>query len=180
MSTTPTWLVADDDASFCKVLARALERRGYATLTAPDAAATLKAAEQYPLTHVVLDLKLGADSGLDIIRPLLKLRPRVRIVLLTGYASIPTAVEAIQRGAYNYLCKPVDASMVVAAFEDKALEMERPATDAESPMSLRRLEWEHIQRILAEHQGNISAAARALGMHRRTLQRRLAKRPARE
>ncbi|MGH8455249.1 MAG: response regulator transcription factor [Nevskiales bacterium] len=178
MSRIPAWLVVDDDAAFCAVLSRALTRRGHAVVTACDAASALHLAGQHPLSHAVLDLKLGTDSGLELIGPLLRLRPGLRIVVLTGYASISTAVEAVRRGACNYLCKPVDAQTVLAAFVGEHAHPD-PAGVAQSPISLRRLEWEHIQRILTEHAGNISAAARTLGMHRRTLQRRLAKRPVR-
>jgi two-component system response regulator RegA len=173
-----TWLLVEDDATFRGVLARALERRGHAILQAANTAAALDLAGRTAVTRVVLDLKLGADSGLALIEPLLALQPALKIVVLTGYASIPTAVEAIRRGAHNYLCKPVDIEAVLAAFETESALAVADATA--SPMSLRRLEWEHIQRVLAEHAGNISSAARALGMHRRTLQRRLAKRPVKD
>jgi two-component system response regulator RegA len=169
------WLLIDDDASFTVALARALSRRGHAVVTAQDAATALALAEQHPLRQAVLDLKLGSESGLELIEPLLRRRPGLHIVVLTGYASIATAVEAIRRGAQNYLCKPVDAEAVLAAFRQNATPVD---VAPNSPrMSLRRLQWEHIQRVLNEHGGNVSAAARALGLHRRTLQRRLAKRP---
>jgi len=126
---------------------------------------------------VVLDLSLGGTSGLALIEPLLDINPDCRIVVLTGYASIATAVDAIKLGAVQYLAKPVEVDAIVAAFDAA----ERPET-AElpeiEPLSVDRLEWEHIQRILREHEGNISATARALKMHRRTLQRKLSKRPA--
>lgn len=178
MNAGADWLIVDDDTSFCAVLARALARRGHHAVTAQNSASALHRLEQHPIRQIVLDLKLGADSGLALIEPLLQLRPQARIVVLTGYASIPTAVEAIRRGAHHYLCKPVDTDAILAAFAAQAAPVE--PGDADSPMSLRRLEWEHIQRILTEHAGNISAAARALGLHRRTLQRRLSKRPVRD
>lgn len=175
MSAVAHWLVIDDDDSFRAVLARALQRRGYSVATAADALSALAVARQGPIDQVVLDLKLGKDNGLDLIAPLLMLQPTLKIVVLTGYASISTAVEAIRRGAWNYLCKPVDAEALITAFTAAVAPPVPPQADI--PMSLRRLQWEHIQRILAEHDGNISAAARTLGMHRRTLQRRLSKRP---
>jgi two-component system, response regulator RegA len=174
------WLLIDDDSAFRTVLARALTRRGHAVATAGDLRSALALAEQHPLRQVVLDLKLGSESGLELIQPLLQRHPRLQIVVLTGYASISTAVEAIRRGAWNYLCKPVDADAVLAAFQTAAPSPSSPAAPEPARMSLRRLQWEHIQQVLSEHDGNISAAARALGLHRRTLQRRLAKRPVKD
>ncbi len=173
------WLLVDDDDAFRSVLARALARRGHNVVTARDTSSALALARQYPLQQAVLDLKLDGESGLELIEPLLGLRPALRIVVLTGFASISTAVEAIRRGAENYLCKPVDADAVLAAFQAAATAASAAAPEP-ARMSLRRLQWEHIQQILNEHDGNISAAARALGLHRRTLQRRLAKRPVKD
>lgn len=170
------YLIIDDDPVFCRVLERALEHRGLQTQSATESESALKAAQQTRPGHVILDLKLGQSSGLDLIEPLLRINPKVRILLLTGYASIPTAVEAVRRGAINYLPKPADADSILAAFEPDSSLPEVP----DDPPSLKRLEWEHIQRVLNEHNGNISAAARALGMHRRTLQRKLKKRPVRQ
>lgn len=171
-------LLADDDPAFCVVLARALARRGYAVVSANTPAEALRHSGSSPPAFAVLDIRMGQESGLDLIVPLLATRPDMHIVVLTGYASIPTAVEAIRRGARNYLCKPVDADAVAAALTESSVAASAP--DELRPLSLRRLEWEHIQRVLAEHDGNISAAARSLGLHRRSLQRRLAKRPVRE
>ncbi len=173
---TAHYLIIDDDLTFCQILERALQRRKLSVTTAVDPDAALAAAGNHPPSHVVLDLKLGQNSGLDLIEPLLRINPDSRILLLTGYASIPTAVEAIRRGAMNYLPKPADADRILAAFHPEA---RRPVLPNDPP-SLRRLEWEHIQRVLTEHNGNISAAARALGMHRRTLQRKLQKRPVKQ
>jgi len=131
----------------------------------------------------VLDLKLGEENGLRLIPELHELVPDMRILLLTGYASIATAVEAIKRGAHDYLAKPVDADAVVRALleGESAQPSEDDVIDApEAPLALRRLEWEHIQRVLTECDGNISETARRLGMHRRTLQRKLSKHPVRE
>ncbi|MCE5234329.1 MAG: response regulator [Mizugakiibacter sp.] len=176
-------LIVDDDAVFVRVLARALGARGYTVSVAQNAAAARDAARAERPDAIVLDLKLGEENGLALIPELRTLAPRARILLLTGYASIATAVEAIKRGAHDYLAKPVDADAVVRALaegdaRDPLIEAEPALPDAPPP--LRRLEWEHIQRVLAECDGNISEAARRLGLHRRTLQRKLAKRPVRE
>jgi len=127
--------------------------------------------------YAALDLKMDGDSGLVLLPKLLELDPEMRVVILTGYSSIATAVEAIKRGACNYLCKPADADDVLAALLSEHADLD--SLVPENPMSVDRLQWEHIQRVLTEHEGNISATARALGMHRRTLQRKLQKRPVR-
>ena len=169
-------LVIDDDETFNGVLTRALKRRGLAASGALDAPAALALARREPPARVVLDLNLAGQSGLALIEPLLAINAACRIVVLTGYASIATAVDAIKLGALQYLAKPVDVDTLLAAFEGGA----RPAAaPAATPLSVGRLEWEHIQRILNEQEGNISATARVLRMHRRTLQRKLAKRPLR-
>ena len=124
---------------------------------------------------MILDLKLEQESGLSILQQLKQLQPQMDILILTGYSSISTAVEAIKLGAINYLCKSASADEIVAAFENTEANVQVPMED--SPPSVNRLEWEHIQRVLNENQGNISATARSLGMHRRTLQRKLQKRP---
>ena len=127
---------------------------------------------------MVLDLNLNGSSGLALIPQLLAINPACRIVVLTGYASITTAVDAIKLGAVQYLAKPVEIEAILAAFEsDDAPDLDVVAPD--EPLSVDRLEWEHIQRVLNENDGNISATARALKMHRRTLQRKLSKRPVR-
>ena len=170
-------LLVDDDRAFCAVLERALARRGFAVAVAHDSAGALQTAERRRPTHAVVDLKLANDSGLHLIKPLLSVNQAMKIIVLTGYGSISTAVKAIKAGAGNYLAKPADVDAILGAFEG-ADEL-GPALET-PPMSLGRLEWEHIQRVLDEHDGNISATARSLGMHRRTLQRKLRKRPARE
>ena len=171
-------LLVDDDPVFAATLARALDRRGIETALAHDPASALEQAEQWQPSHVLLDLNLGDEvSGLDLIAPLCERVAGVRITVLTGYASIATTVTAMQRGAAGYLAKPVDAPTVLAALADDS-DAAAPSAPGER-MSLKRLEWEHIQRVLAEHDGNISEAARALGLHRRTLQRKLDKKPVR-
>ena len=174
----PSLLLVDDDDAFRRVLARAMDRRGYAVTAAADVAAALTAAQLQPPEFAVVDLKMPGDSGLVLIEKLIELDPNTRIVMLTGYASIATAIEAIKLGATHYLAKPVDADEVVAALNK--VEGDSSLYVSDSPLSVDRLEWEHIQRVLAEHDGNVSATARALKMHRRTLQRKLNKKPAKE
>jgi two-component system response regulator RegA len=172
-------LVVDDDPTFNAVLTRALTRRGLDARGALSAEEALAAAREHSPARVVLDLNLGGASGLGLIRPLLEASPGCRIVVLTGYASIATAVDAIKLGAMQYLAKPVEVEAVLAAFADRAPQAAAAPVE-HVPLSVDRLEWEHIQRVLREHDGNISATARALNMHRRTLQRKLMKRPAKK
>jgi two-component system response regulator RegA len=171
-------LMIDDDATFVRVLARALASRGFRCSTAHAGADALAICRTDSPKYVVLDLKLGAENGLALIPQLLDAAPDARILLLTGYASIATAVEAIKRGAHDYLAKPVDADQVAQALLGGVAAGAPIGTESAPP--LRRIEWEHIQRVLVECDGNISEAARRLGLHRRTLQRKLAKRPVRE
>ncbi|ARU30364.1 two-component system response regulator [Sulfuriferula sp. AH1] len=173
----PQLLLVDDDVTFCTVLARALGKRGYAVHTAHDVATALEYAEQHPPAYAVIDLKLPGETGLRLIARLRQLDPLARIVMLTGYASITTAIEAIKLGATHYLAKPAEVDEIVAALHKDTGDA-NIAADIRPP-SVERLEWEHIQRVLNEHDGNISATARALNMHRRTLQRKLFKHPVR-
>lgn len=172
-------LLIDDDAVFSAVLARALTARGFTVDVANDGARALALVRERAPESAVLDLKLGSESGLALIPQLLAVNPDLHILLLTGYASIATAVEAIKRGAHDYLAKPVDADQVVQALLGTDSDDAEAAPTLHTP-ALKRLEWEHIQRVLNECEGNISEAARRLGLHRRTLQRKLAKRPVRE
>jgi len=174
----PSILVIDDDLVFSKILLRALERRGCPAHHAATPEAALNMLEMHQSRQVVLDLNLGGVSGLTLIPHLLAADPTLRIVVLTGYASISTAVDAIKLGAVQYLAKPVEVEAILAAFAtDDGPDLEMAAPD--EPLSVDRMEWEHIQRVLNENDGNISATARALKMHRRTLQRKLSKRPVR-
>ncbi|HET9032409.1 MAG TPA: response regulator transcription factor [Dokdonella sp.] len=174
-------LLIDDDEIFVHVLGRALTTRGFEVASAKDGSEALIRCADFQPRFIVLDLKLGAESGLALIPRLTASRPSARILLLTGYASIATAVEAIKRGAHDYLAKPVDADQVVQALIGTTHALPTSADDLpDAPPPLKRLEWEHIQRVLNECDGNISEAARRLGLHRRTLQRKLAKRPVRE
>lgn len=174
----PHILVIDDDPVFNRVLTRALGQRGFTVFGAADRESALALARQHEPEYVVLDLNIAGSSGLRLIEPLLAVNPDCRILVLTGYASIATTVNAIKLGATQYLAKPADVDAILKALS--ATEVIIDDTPSSSPMSVDRLEWEHIQRVLAEHDGNISATARALKMHRRTLQRKLAKRPVKE
>ena len=179
MTPTVDILVVDDDAQFGRVLARSLQRRGFparAVTSADEAVAACAAAAP---AQAVLDLKLGAgDDGLRLMARLREQVPALRVLLLTGYASIATAVESIKQGADDYLAKPADAAAVLRALGLAEGDDAAPFEPAEAPTPWNRLEWEHLQRALAEHAGNVAATARALGMHRRTLQRKLVKRPS--
>ena len=171
----PTLLIVDDDLTFSRVLARAMEGRGYAVAVAHDVEEGVRSAAERPPRFAVVDLRMPGASGLTIIGKLKAINADMRIVVLTGYASIATAIEAIKMGATHYLAKPATAEELVAAFARTTADAE---VDVEAaPVPVGRVEWEYIQKVLAERQGNISDTAKALGMHRRTLQRKLAKRP---
>ncbi|MCS7034675.1 MAG: response regulator [Phycisphaerae bacterium] len=172
----PRILVVDDDQIFRNRLIRALQARGYDVLGAANADEALTIARQHRPPRAIVDLRMPGKSGLDLITELARIDPDIEIVVLTGYGSIATAVEAVRRGAIDYLTKPADTDQILARFEGG----ESPATTAalaETTPSLARVEWEHIQRILEDCDGNISQAARKLGIHRRSLQRKLAKLP---
>jgi two-component system response regulator RegA len=166
-------LVVDDDYALRERLAQAFEDRGWRAVTAADAAEARRVGATAEPTHAVLDLSMPGDSGLVLLRDLLEADPSIQIVILTGYGSIATAVDAMRLGAVNMIQKPADADMVLAAFaRTHAGPHEETPADYEPP-SLARAEWEHIQRVLTDCGGNVSLAARKLGMHRRTLQRKL-------
>jgi two-component system response regulator RegA len=168
-------LIVDDDETFRKVLVAAMQRRGFQVQAAADAGAAIAASEARNFDYAVVDLRMPGPSGLTAVEALARRNPRIKIVVLTGYASIATAVEAIKLGAVHYLTKPANADEILAAFARNHGDVS--ALVPENPPSIGRLEWEHIQRVLAACNGNISEAARQLGMHRRTLQRKLHKRP---
>jgi two-component system response regulator RegA len=172
----PALLLIDDDMNFCAVVSRALHKRGFEVTVSHAAAHALKAIETNPPEYAVVDLKLPDGSGLPLVSSLKAADPHTNIVVLTGYASIATAVEAIKLGASYYLAKPVNADDIVAAFGRRSGDDSVPIAD--KPLSVEQLEWEHINRVLLENNGNISATARTLSMHRRTLQRKLLKRVA--
>jgi two-component system, response regulator RegA len=176
---TRSILIVDDDEVFASTLALSFERKGIQARVALNREQAMLAAGQQQFTDITLDLNLGEQSGLQLITQLRNLQLNANILILTGYASIATTVQAIKLGADNYLAKPADSAAVLRALDDDASAFgagEEEASDFQ-PMSVSRLEWEHIQRVLNEHDGNVSATARALNMHRRTLQRKLAKRP---
>lgn len=175
MSDTQRILVVDDDPVFSEVMARGFRRRGFVTHACHSADEALAACPGFRPSHILLDLNMPGTSGLVVLPQLLEQAPGARLVVLTGYSSIATAVAATRAGAVNYLCKPATVDEVLRAFSGESQEaMPEVRPD---PISVERLEWEHIQRVLAENDNNISATARALGMHRRTLQRKLQKRP---
>lgn len=167
-------LLVDDDAIFRERLARALAMRGYAPLTAGDAAAALAHAENTRLIAAIIDLNLPGPGGLELIPRLRQLHPAARLLILTGYGSIANALQAVRLGADDYLTKPADADQLVAALRGQPA---ATAAQGGAVPSLDRLEWEHIQRVLADTGGNISESARLLGIDRRSLQRKLAKFP---
>ncbi len=171
-------LLVDDDALYLQTLQRSLQKRGVASFTATSVLDALRIASAEVLDFALIDLRLGAESGLSLIEPLRQAQPKIRIVLMTGYASVATAVEAIKRGADNYLLKPTTIDTILRMLSSTG---EPVAAEPQATMTpLARLEWEHIHQALTETNGNVSAAARLLGMHRRSLQRKLAKRPGPE
>jgi two-component system response regulator RegA len=173
--TTATLLLVDDDEVLCRRLARALEQRGYEVAVAFDAEQALELARAEPPEYAVVDLRLGDAQGLEVVRNLLEIERATRVIVLTGYGSIASAVEAMRLGAVHYLTKPADADQVAAALKGSTPEN---LADLVTP-SLARTEWEHIQRVMADVGGNVSEAARRLGLHRRSLQRKLGKLPPR-
>jgi len=172
-----TLLLVDDDVLFRTRLKRAFAERGFNVRDAGTCADALDAARQESPELALVDLRLPGESGLELVQQLRAIDPATSVVVLTGYGSIATALESVRRGAAGYLTKPVDADQIVAAFDGQAAADARPSL---SPQPLARVEWEHIQRVLAHCQGNVTQAARILGLHRRSLQRKLAKYPVAE
>ncbi len=172
------FLILDDNLVFAETLARSLSRRGFAVTVAHDGRQALAAASQTVFELVTIDLQLMQDSGLQWIAPMRQALPQARLLVLTAYASIATTVQAIKLGADNYLAKPANLDSILLALRPDSATVAPAATMVAAPLSVDRLQWEHIQYVLAQHQGNVSSTARALNMHRRTLQRRLAKKPA--
>ena len=176
MSAPQTILVVDDDERLRERLGRAFEERGFAVVLAANHDAAIAAARTHEFDRAVVDLKMPGPNGLVVIQHLLAANPSLEIVVVTGYGSIATAVEAIRLGARDYLTKPAHADAILAAFETEPDPPEQ--VEFEIP-SLAKLEREHIERVLRECNGNVSRAARVLGVHRRTLQYKLAKFPVR-
>ena len=170
--TQESILLVDDDENFLNVMQRAFTRQQYIVKTATNITEATQLCASMNFNKAVVDLKLAHESGLDLISQLKNKQPDIDIIMLTGYSSIATAVEAVKLGALNYLCKPATVQDILNSFKGAATP-EIP----EQPHSVDRLEWEHIQKVLQENDSNISATARALGMHRRTLQRKLQKKP---
>lgn len=168
-----TILLVDDDKAFCTALAGALRRRGFTILQAHDYDEAVSEARAWKPERAVVDLRLPGRGGLEIVAALKSEQPTIRIVVLTGYGSIATAVEAIKAGATHYLTKPAEADAVLAAFD--RTEVDTTAEPEAETKPLEQVEWEHLQRVLTEAGGNISEAARRLGMHRRSLQRKLSR-----
>ncbi|MBM7073427.1 response regulator transcription factor [Shewanella sp. 202IG2-18] len=168
-------LIIEDDKSLAQVLQRRLSSHGFEVEICHEKTQALLLARKWSPSHILLDMKLDADNGLSLIQPLKQTIPESILVLLTGFASIATAVEAIRLGADNYLAKPADSQTILQALNMESTQLE--ALIEEQPMSTKRVEWEHIQQVLTANNGNVSATARQLGMHRRSLQRKLAKKP---
>ena len=171
----PRILLVDDSENLCFALRRAFERRGYEVGCSHCPETAMQTFRSFRPQYVVLDLRMENASGLPLITRMKDIDPKVLIVVVTGYSSVATAVEEIKLGAVHYIVKPADASEIEAAF--RRVQGDANVSTREHPLSVNRLEWEHIQTVLSDHHGNISAAARALGMHRRTLQRKLGKHP---
>lgn len=191
-----SFLVIDDDLVFNQTLCRTLNRRVKETYSAQNMQQALDAVDKYKPDCAVLDLNLGDENGIDFITPMLQRHPNLKILILTGYSSLTTAVKAVKMGAINYLAKPVDVDTILNYLQDEAKsdvnnknnqdvenykinEKDDKEREKLLPLSLENLEWEHIQRILSENDGNITVTARKLGMHRRTLQRKLQKKTVR-
>ena len=173
----PSLLLCDDDEVYRTRLARAFVDRGYDVRTAHDFDSALALARDDSPEFAVLDLKMPGKSGLELVQALVEVDPATKMVVLTGYGSIATAIDAVRLGATYYLSKPADADDIVAAFaRGEAPPLAPPDTEYRAP-SLARAEWEHINRVLSDCGGNISEAARRLGIHRRSLQRKLQKYP---
>ena len=169
-------LIVDDDAPFRNRLARAMEKRGFAPVMAESVAEGLAACKESPAAYAVVDLRLEDGNGLEVVEALREARPEARIIVLTGYGAIATAVAAVKIGAIDYLSKPADANDVEKALLTPGGQKPPPP---ENPMSADRVRWEHIQRVFELCDRNVSETARRLNMHRRTLQRILAKRSPR-
>lgn len=173
----PLALVVDDDETFRTRLCRALEQRNWEATHAADGDQALNFARDRSPDLVLVDLRMPGKGGLDVVQELRNMDSSMTIIVLTGYGSIPTAISAMKKGADHYLSKPADADQILAAYEGLRAASDAPPDLPESVPSLARVEWEHMQRVIADCDGNISHAARLLGIHRRSLQRKLSKYP---
>lgn len=169
-------LIVDDDAIYRDRLLRAMANRGLEAHGACNPVEAMAKAREVRPSMAVVDLRMPGGNGIDLVRDLTTLEPGMKVILLTGYGSIASAVDAVKHGAIDYLQKPCDADQILAAFGKEREEEPVPVATGTTP-SLARVEWEHIQRILSDCNGNISQAARMLGIHRRSLQRKLSKLP---
>ena len=172
MSEDKSLLIVDDDAPFRQRLVQAMEKRGFTVAAADSVAAGTEQARRHPPAYAVVDMRLTDGNGLEVVKALREVRADARIVVLTGYANIATAVAAVKTGAVDYLAKPTDADTIEAALMAKGSTLPPPP---EQPMTADRVRWEHIQRVYEQCDHNVSETARRLRMHRRTLQRILAK-----
>ena len=172
-------ILVEDDQVFAQVITRSIEKKGFLVEHASNSKEALTLIQKRGFEYAILDLNLGGETSLKLIPAFKKIVTDIQILILTGYASIATAVEAIKLGADNYLAKPADADEIISAMinKNKKISENLEISKTSIPMSVQRLEWEHIQRVLMDNKGNISATARQLQMHRRTLQRKLQKKP---
>jgi len=177
---TKSILILDDDITFSETLGRSFRQRGLTSFVTQTTAAAVSVLDEHTPDYAVIDLKIDQESGLHFLSLLTKKSPTTKSIILTGYSSISTTVAAMKLGCINYLCKPLNTDQILNALAHtkSTLDTELEDTPLENaPPSVNRLEWEHIQRVLSLQNGNISATAKALGMHRRTLQRKLQKKP---
>lgn len=172
-ASATTILVVDDDEIFRRRIARAFRDRDYTVVEGGTIREAIDQTQVSSVDYALVDLKIGNESGLDLLQQLRKLNDAMKVVVLTGYGTIATAVDAVKLGAVNYLSKPVDADTALAAFQAHAPTQNAPVATPH----LEQVEWEHIQRVIRDFDGNISKASKALGLHRRSLQRKLAKNP---
>jgi len=185
-------LAVDDDATFLRILQQSIEYHDLKVHIAISPEAATKLIKEQPFGYAILDLNLNGQSGLNLLQTLLATQPNCQVLILTGYASVATAVEAMRLGASDYLCKPASVDDILKSLgllktpplmsdsetpDDLNTKQQTHPQDDFNAMSVKRLEWEHIQKVLVEHDGNITLTAQALNMHRRTLQRKLQKRP---
>ena len=168
-----SFVVIDDDEIYNQTLCRSLKRINKVTYSALNFDQALAIVAEKKPGCAILDLCLGNESGIDLVKPLLDVHPTLRIVVLTGYGSLTTAVQSIKLGAWDYLAKPADVNAIIKAFDQ--VNENKPVSNMPPPVTLKQSEWEHLQRALAENNGNITRTANQLGMHRRTLQRKLKK-----